>query len=616
MGLIPDDKIAEVRDRTDIVAVVGAYVTLKRTGVNHKGLCPFHNEKSPSFNVNAQKQFFHCFGCGKSGDVISFLTEIEGRTFIEIVRELAQKAGVELPEKERSRAEEERRAKQESERGRMVRLHELCADFFSAQLAAPTGAKARAYVESRGISEKVQQVFRVGYAPAGWDALTNYLQSKKVPHELAESTGLVRRRDGMTMPAGAPPSKTTHFDMFVDRVVYALTSPAGEVIGFGGRVLNPDDQPKYKNSPETPIYRKGENLFGLHAAKNAIRKDGRALVVEGNFDVMTLHECGIEYVVAPQGTAITESQVQLLDRFAREVILMLDGDAAGRAATLKVVKLFVDTGLPARIAALRSHEGRKVDPDDLARNNLPKLKELIESAVDAVEYFFDQVASSAQPTVPGKVKAIEECMPILHAVRDPLARDLYIDRLAQLLSVDSGLVRRTLRGGQPAATHAANQAAGLAANNAAHAAAQNAANGIPPTPEPAVRVKQRKLDRPSAQLLSFLSQQPSFLTPEVANAVTDLDLRALLQHQPSEWRAQAAPAIQDAVVEALMSDQFAKEYVQNPRLSFERIMSGMTTMPAEQLQDERARAIAAGDIDRAQAITAQILKMRQTAVQG
>src|SRR5581483_5536482 len=261
--------------------------------------------------------------------------------------------------------------------------------------------------------------------------LTKHFEAKKVPHELAERSGLVRRREraGQVAP-GTPPSTRTHYDSFVDRVMYALTSPMGETIGFGGRILEAkEDQPKYKNSPETLIYKKGENLFGLHIAKHAIRKSGRALVVEGNFDVMTLHERGIDYTVAPQGTAITEAQVALLQRFAREVVLMLDADPAGRAATLKVIRLFADANLPCRVAQLRAKDGKKVDPDDLARNDLPRLQKLIDDAVDAIEFFFDQVAATAAPTVPGKVAAIEECAPLLRSVRDPLARDLYVERL-------------------------------------------------------------------------------------------------------------------------------------------------------------------------------------------
>jgi DNA primase len=199
LGLIPEDKIAEIRDRTDIVQVIGEYVSLKRTGVNHKGLCPFHNEKSPSFNVNAQKQFFHCFGCGKSGDVFTFLGEVEGKSFIDVARELARKGGIDLPEAPKSREAVERARADESERAKMVRLNDLTAQFFIDSI----DDKTRAYLAKRGIGQKTQETFKVGYAPAGWDGLVRHLESKKVPHELAERAGLVRRRKSAMGPSGA-----------------------------------------------------------------------------------------------------------------------------------------------------------------------------------------------------------------------------------------------------------------------------------------------------------------------------------------------------------------------------------------------------------------------------
>jgi len=562
MGLIPEDKIAEIRDRTDIVAVVGDYVQLKRAGTSWKGLCPFHNEKTPSFNVIPQKQFFHCFGCGKSGDVFTFIGELEGKSFIEVARDLARRSGVDLPEPPRSREALEAAQRAESERAKMLRLNELTAAFYRGCYESPVGAAARAYVERRGIGDQVQETFRVGFAPAGWEALTAHLESKKVPHELAERAGLIKRRErGPSGPppplaGGAPPTTRTHFDMFVDRVVYGLTSPMGEVIGFGGRLIEAkEDQPKYKNSPETLLYKKGDNLFGLHAAKHAIRRTGRALVVEGNFDVMTLHQCGLDYAVAPQGTAITEAQVALLKRFAREVILMLDADPAGRAATMKVIRLFVDADLKARIAQLRSTDGKKVDPDDLARNDLPRLQKLVDDAVDAVEFFFDQVAATSEPTVPGKVRAIEECVPLLRNMRDPLARDLYIDRLAQLLKVDVGLIRRALRA-LPQQGSARPQAQPQPPLQAAPASAPDVT-----APPP------RGLAPVCAQLLSLLGQDASLISlvgDDAIARISDRAVQALLSEArqlgafvPQQLLEHASPEIRDAVARAFMSDAFA-----------------------------------------------------------
>ncbi len=606
LGLIPDDKIAEIRDRTDIVAVVSDYVSLKKAGANHKGLCPFHVEKSPSFNVNQQRQFFHCFGCGKSGDIFTFVGELEGKSFVEVARTLAQKAGVDLPAEERSQRDMERARAEETERARMVRLNDLAARFYEAELASPVGEKARAYLATRGLDNAMAAEFHLGFAPAGWDHLTRHLAEKKVPHELAERAGLIRRRDNVQLAPGAPPTKTTHYDLFVERVVYALTSPMGEILGFGGRLLgkaDPDsNQPKYKNSPETPIYKKGENLFGLHRAKHAIRKSGRALVVEGNFDVMTLHQHGLDYTVAPQGTAITEAQVKLLGRFAREVVLMLDADPAGRAATMKVIRLFVEADLPVRVALLRASDGKKVDPDDLARQDLPRLLSLVEHAVDGVEMFFDQVATSALPTVPGKVAAIEECAPLLRAVRDPLARDLYVDRLAQLLKIAPDLVKRTLRAG-PTVTPRPIPVEELQA--------QPRRPQAPP----------RKIDPMLSKLLTLLNQHPeqlSDLSDEAVACVDDEEVRAILgaaraygTFASQTLLAEAAPEIRDAVAAAFLSDERFDGGDSSPKAALADTLRRLQSpLDLERLELEKRQAAAAGNHVRFRELAAQLKLMK------
>ena len=596
MGLIPEDKIAEIRDRTDIVAVIGEYVSLKRTGVNHKGLCPFHNEKSPSFNVNAQKQFFHCFGCGKSGDVISFVSELEGKSFMETLRELAKRSGVELPEERRSPRDEERARAAESERAKMVRLHDLVAKFYREQLASPAGAQARAYVESRGLDEATAEKFHVGFAPAGWEALSRYLETKKVPVELAERAGLIRRREN-----------GTHFDTFVNRVVYALTSPMGEVIGFGGRVINPEDQPKYKNSPETMLFKKGENLFGLHLAKHAIRRGGRALVVEGNFDVMTLHQVGVDYAVAPQGTAMTAEQVKLLKRFAREVVLMLDADPAGRAATMKVVHLFVEAELPCRIAQLRARDGKKQDPDELARKDLPKLQALIDGAQDAVEFYFEQVAATSAPTVPGRVAAIEEVAPLLRTLRDPLARDLYCDKLATLLKVDGALVQRALRAAPPERRMRDVQPA-------AATAAVVPAEAFDEAPA----IVQRRIPLTHYTLLAFCAQHPDYWPRVDASSLKDEAVKTLVASAQAghtfdaPWLLNACPPeIRDALAKALSSEEFAGEG--DPARTFESIVTSIR-FPSDlsSLMQERSAAIERGDRELTEKLNARIIAVRRS----
>ncbi|MGZ3407635.1 MAG: DNA primase, partial [Polyangia bacterium] len=429
----------------------------------------------------------------------------------------------------------------------------------------------------------------VGYAPAGWEALVRHLEAKKVPVELAERAGLIRRRDN-----------GTHFDTFVHRVVYALTSPMGETIGFGGRVINPEDQPKYKNSPETMIFKKGENLFGMHLAKHAIRRTGRALVVEGNFDVMTLHQVGVDYAVAPQGTAMTAEQVKLLKRFAREVVLMLDADPAGRAATMKVVHLFVEAELPCRIAQLRAKDGKKQDPDELARTDLPKLQALIDDAQDAVEFYFEQVAATSAPTVPGRVSAIEEVAPLLRTLRDPLARDLYCDKLATLLKVDGGLVQRALRAAP------------------AHQPRLRDAAPVVAIAEPVREVAQRRIPLTHHSLLAFLAQHPDFWPRVDLSSLKDETVRSLVA-SALEGRTFDAPwllnhcaaEIRDAVAKALGSDEFAGD--EDPNRTFASIVTSLR-LPSDlpSLMSERSAAIERGDLELTQTLNARINAVRRT----
>ena len=648
MGMIAEDKIAEIRDRTDIVAVVGEYVSLKRAGANMKGLCPFHNEKSPSFNVHPARQFFHCFGCGKSGDVFTFLRELEGKSFLDAARDLAKRAGVDLPEPPRSAEAQAHAHKLQSERQKLLSLNEMVAAFYERELASPAGASARAYLEKRGIAgamrkeganeTPITEVFHVGYAPAGWEALVRFLESKNVPHELAERAGLVRQRDriadNLRPASGAPPTKATHFDVFVDRVVYALTSPVGEILGFGGRVLDGaaqgssgEGQPKYKNSPETLLYKKGENLFGLHAARHQIRRTGRALVVEGNFDVMTLHAVGLGYTVAPQGTAITLEQVKLLSRFAREVVLMLDADPAGRAATLRVIHLFVEAGLPCRIASLhlaaqgvgRASDGAsgKVDPDELARRDLPRMQAIIDNAPDAIEHFFAEVAAAAENSIPGRVRAIGECVPLLRSVADRLTRELYCERLAQLLGLPVAKVIQAMREAVAKPRPAPRDR--QPSENPAPQADVNAKSENPaPAPDesPAVIVP-RELAPMVHQLLALLAQHPlllSKLPTTVLGNIEDPAVRALIEggiaKKALDGRAieEAAPEIRQACARALMSDEFSSLLANAPGKALASITTQLA-IPHDRaaLNAARQAAIARGDRELVQTLNARIL---------
>ena len=459
MPLIPEEKLAEIRDRTDIVAVISEYVALRTAGANHKGLCPFHAENTPSFNVSAGKQMFHCFGCGKSGDVIGFLRDMEGRSFVEVARDLARRAGIELPETEVAPSVREAQRQRESERSRLLRVVQLACDFFRGELTSPRGERGRAYIDKRGISAATQAAFLLGYAPPGWDGLVRHLEAKKVPAELGERAGLIRPREGLRLDPSKPPSKSTHFDLFRDRVIFPLLGPQGEVIAFGGRTLDADPGvPKYINSPESALYKKGESLYGLHLAKQAIRRQGRAILVEGNFDVLAMHDRGLGETVAPMGTALTREQLHLLKRYSPgKLNLMLDGDGAGLAAAARAVGLCLDEELLAYVVLLPHGE----DPDTFVRQHGAEGVELlVRKGREAVEYFCSYVWKRAGASIVERVKVLEEeAAPVLRRVKNETARRRYAERLALELDLPLDTIGRVLRGGPATATRPASPGA-------------------------------------------------------------------------------------------------------------------------------------------------------------
>ncbi len=412
MPLVPREKIDDVRDRTNIVEIVKRYVEIKRAGTGSwKGLCPFHTEKTPSFHVHEQRQFFHCFGCGEKGDVISFLVKVEQRSFMEVIRDLATTAGVELDERPLSPAERQARKEAESERDRMYRAMDLAAQFYQDAYAGPTAeaGRARDYVAKRGITAKVAEKFRVGYAPARWDALQSFLASKKIPATDVERLGL----------AGV--NERGRYDFFRDRVMLPVIDRQKRVIGFGGRLLDPDAKDrKYVNSPDSPLFHKKEQLYGLHAAIDAIRRGGVAIVVEGNFDVLSLHEAGIEEAVAPMGTALTEEQIGILGRIAKTVVVVFDGDAAGQRAAQKAVPLFVEADVDGRVARMPAG----VDPDDFVKTEgAAAFRRLVDGARPMLDQFIQDSVQEAG--IQGTVAALETVAHLLVKVRNQTTRELY-----------------------------------------------------------------------------------------------------------------------------------------------------------------------------------------------
>ncbi|MCX5748576.1 MAG: DNA primase [Proteobacteria bacterium] len=344
--MIPDDVINQIRDAVDIVAVIGQHVQLKKAGTSWKGLCPFHGEKTPSFNVTPLKKRFHCFGCQKGGDAIAFLMELEGRSFIEVAEQLAARYNIEVPKIEES--PELRRAR--GERVAMLDLNKIATQFFRDTLAHPErGVAGRAYLAKRGVAQAVTDKFQLGYAPAEWGALADHLVAKKADLQLAVRLGLVAPRQG---------ARGGFYDRFRDRLVCPVIVPGGEVVGFSARLVGaptpaPDgsEPPKYVNSPESVVYKKSKLLFGLAQAREGMVQHKRVVLVEGNFDVITLHQAGFGEVVAPLGTALTIEQVMTLKRLSERIVLLYDGDRAGYKATMHALQMCVEADLEVLVAS-------------------------------------------------------------------------------------------------------------------------------------------------------------------------------------------------------------------------------------------------------------------------
>jgi DNA primase len=503
LPLLPREKVSEVRDRTNIVEVIKRHVELKRAGTaSWKGLCPFHAEKTPSFHVHESRQFFHCFGCGEKGDVLSFVTKVEQVSFMEALRSLARDAGVELPEKSLSPAERQALAEAESEREMMFRAVESAVAFFEEQLRGPVGANARAYIESRGITPEVVARFRLGYAPAGWNQLERHLAAQRIPTAIAEQLGLL----GV--------NERGRYDFFRDRVMLPVLDRQKRPVGFSSRLLDPNAKDrKYVNSPDSPLFHKKELLYGLAAAQDPIRRGREALIVEGNFDVLSLHVAGLDHAVAPMGTALTSEQITMLGRMADRVVVVFDGDEAGERAARKSVPLFVDADVDGRVARLP----KGIDPDDFVRREgADAFRKLANRALPVVEHLIDDLARGAEATIPGRMSILEEAAPLFARVRDRTARELYWSRLATTLGLTSEQATRAMRAAQAAASGRPRESAAPAA---------------PVSVKPPPAVPRRQPPRDELDALVLLVTHPALArTPDAGRLqelLTDVGLRPL-----------------------------------------------------------------------------------------
>src|SRR6202162_1312804 len=421
-----------VKQQADIVRVIGEYVRLKKSGQNFTGLCPFHAEKSPSFAVHPTKQIYHCFGCGVGGDVFKFVMEMEKVAFPEAIRVVAEKCGIAIPRPKASSPEER---KENQQRALLVEMHREAQTFFVQQLGGTLeGKAARAYLEDRGMDKDAIARFGIGYAPSGGDALLRFLKSKYKEPLLIES-GLVSRDQS----GGA-----RMYDRFRRRVTFPIANDSGKIVAFGCRALG-DDQPKYLNSPETPIYSKSNVLYHLDRAKEALRRQDFAVLVEGYMDAIAVARAGISNVVASCGTSLAEPQIKLLGRFTKRLIVNYDPDVAGQAATERSLVLLLEQDFEVRVLALPPIGDKKADPDLYIREKgaeayIKALKE----APPYVDYLIGRARQMDLTTGEGKLRALNFLLPYVQKIPNRILRSEWATRISQHLRIEEPVLRAAL----------------------------------------------------------------------------------------------------------------------------------------------------------------------------
>jgi DNA primase len=420
----------KVKQQADIVRVVGEYVRLKKSGQNFTGLCPFHAEKSPSFAVHPTKQIYHCFGCGVGGDVFKFVMEMEKCAFPEAIRVVAEKCGISIP-RPRERSPEER--KENQQRSVLVEMHREAQSFFVKQLEGTLeGKAARAYLEDRGLDKDTISRFGIGYAPSGGDLLPRQFKSKYSEKLLVDS-GLVSRDQGGRL-----------FDRFRRRITFPISNESGKIVAFGCRALG-DDQPKYLNSPETPIYSKSNLLYHMDRAKEGIRRQDFAILVEGYMDAIAVARAGISNVVASCGTSLAEPQIKLLGRFTRRVIVNYDPDAAGQNATERSLSLLLEQDFEVRVLALPPVGNKKADPDLFIREmGKDAYLKLLKEAPPYVDYLIARARQMDLTTGEGKLRAVNFLLPYVQKIPNRILRSEWATRIAQQLRLDEPVLRAAL----------------------------------------------------------------------------------------------------------------------------------------------------------------------------
>ena len=423
--MIKQEKITEIRDRASIVEVISDYVTLKKTGRNYQGLCPFHGEKTPSFTVSEEKGIFHCFGCQAGGSVFHFLMKYDQLSFPEAVERVAKRYGITI-----ERADGAGEAGETGERESLYRINErAAANYHQILLSHPAGRKALDYLKSRKVNDETAQRFLVGYAPQTGSGLLDLLRREKLSVKDALRLGLIGQRSGQQF-----------HEKFFARVMFPIINAGGKIVGFGGRVLD-QGLPKYINSSETPLFRKGSTLYGLYQAKEGIRRVDRVVVVEGYLDVIALHQFGVSYGVATLGTALTPDHVRVLGRYTRNIVALFDGDDAGRKAAARSFEIFIETGLWGRAAFLPKDE----DPDTYIHSHGPEaLEKIVEQAVPLADYYFSWLKQRFGMSLEGKSQIAGEVSRLLTKVSNPIEVDLLVQRAVDTLGVREEVLRRPM----------------------------------------------------------------------------------------------------------------------------------------------------------------------------
>lgn len=412
---ITDSVTTQIKERLSIVDLVESYVSLKRSGKNFVGLCPFHDDTNPSLQISEDKGLFHCFSCGAGGDIFGFYMRYNNIPFPEAVSELAKRVGVEL-------ASPPKYDRQFSAKKSLYKINSLASQFFCDNLLnAKKGKKAMDYVSSRGLTREIVEQFKVGYAPDSWDGLGKFLNKNNVSSANAESLGLVIKRK----------NSDGYYDRFRDRVIFPITDVESRVIGFGGRILG-EGEPKYMNSPESALYSKGNILYGLDASRDEIRRTGTAVIVEGYMDYLSLYRSGITGVVASSGTSLTGEQVQVLKRFAKNVVLVFDSDKAGVGAAIRLLKVFLTQGLSPRIVSLPDGE----DPDSfVSKNDASDFEELVAKSPLLIDFYIEHALSLFSNGEVTRKEVSRDVLEVCGFISDPIEKSHYVKYLAEAIGV-------------------------------------------------------------------------------------------------------------------------------------------------------------------------------------